>query len=591
MAIQRRTLFSSRLGLSLGRAAGYLADLLVWSALIALLELVRPYAIGDGADLVALGVLTFFGLAVARAARAGLLPATRRLGFGLRDLGRRGLARMTPRYAVAFRPSAGVAPLPDRALLGLLGAGAAATLLFVAAGGTVFRLLALCKAAFSYTVYLVALGSIWAALGAVVILGVIAAAQWVQQGEGLPRGRGRPPRRLLIALGWIVGMVGLAFLPGLAAVGLVVSAGLLAYLRIAEAPPTPYLFCRRDHLGRPYAIAVERFLRRAYLTLLCVLSAAVAMGQAGRLLDPGWPQGPFALTQAIGQLATLAALFLLLRAAAHLRRLTGGDAAPERPLDPTIWVQREPPEETPWRSAAEGRGFRVLDATRPPASGFDLVVGDDAHPQRFEPRPDAGPDALGWQVLRRFHVVMRRRFYKRMKRLMKALRAADVDGGSGYLFCPHAWLVHGVVRDVDVTRHASGSLVGPGIVGPLYQQVFSPRTRRYLGDVFRALGIDIVFFEDAIRWPDLKRVFRVAFEIYDQQRGPVVPRHFVGIPRVRVLVQEEAAEPDPLPERPHPTPAPGHVRVLVILRDRGGEEEPITPAPPSRGRREPSLVG
>ncbi|MDJ0973697.1 MAG: hypothetical protein QNJ98_04500 [Planctomycetota bacterium] len=590
MALQRRTLISGRLAPTLGRAAGYLADLLVWSALVSLLELVRPYAIGDGADLVAIGVLTFFGLAVSRAARADLLPATRRFGLLLRDLGRAVLRRLAPKYAVAFRRSEGVVPLPDRALLGVLTVGAVVAMAFTAAGGSIFTALAYCKAQISYSLYLVGLASIWACLAGVLVMGAISGAQWVQQAESLPRSRVRVPRRLVIAVGWIVGMVVLALVPGLVSIGLVAGVGLVAYAGLSNAPATPYIFCRRDALGRPRFIPVEAFLRRAYLTLLAVLTAVVAMGQAGRLLESGWPNGPFALTQAIGQLATLAALMLLVRAAMHLTRLTGGDTAPEIPLDRTVWVREDVAQPDAWRAAAGAHDFRIVDAPQPPREGFDLVVGDPAHPQRLEPRPEADREALGWQVLRRFHVVMRRRFYKRMKRLMKALAAADTRGGSGYLFCPHAWLVHGVVRDVDVTRRGSGSLVGPGIVGPMFQQVFSPRTRRYLGDVFRALQVDIVFFEDAIRWPDLKRVFGVAFEIYDQQRGPALPRHFVGIPRVRVLVQEEPAEADPMPEQPHPTPAPGHVRVLVILRDRGGEEEPITPAPPSGRRREPTLI-
>lgn len=590
MALKRRSLLGLRLSVGKVPVAGVLADLLLWGAIVALLELFRPFARGDGPDLVALAGLTFFGIAMGRAARAGLLPGTALLGRQIRRLSQRVVGALAPRYAVGFRASEGVRPLPDRALLAPVLIAGALAVAFTVAGNHIFEALLLLKTHVSYTLYLIPLAAIWALIGSVLVLGALAAAQWVAQVDAMP-GSGFSTPRTMVAIAWVSGLIVLSLVPGIIAVGTVLTIGWWRYAELERRPRTPYLFCRRDAQRRPRVIPVDTFLSRGYLGFALILTAVSAIGITGRLFETGWPSGPFALTRAMGQLATLAAILLLLRAAAHLRRLTGGNQPPELPLIPTIWAPADSAPGTPWRAAAADKGFRVVEGTQPPPRGFDLLVGNDEHPQRLVPREGASRDDLGWQLLRRFHVVMRRRFNKRMKRLVGALRAADRRGGSGFLFCPHAWLVRGVVRDADVRSSGSGSLVGPGVVGPAYSQTFSPRLRRYLGGVLRDLGVDIVFWEDAIRWPDIKRVFGAAWEVYDQRRGPLTQRHFVGLPRVRVLVQEEAVEADPHPAIPYPTPSPGHVRVLVILRDRGGEEEEVAPAPPGEGVREPSLVG
>lgn len=590
MALKRRTLLGLRLRLPGGSVAGYMADLLLWGAMVALIEMFQPIARGDGADLVALGALTFFGLAMARAARAGLLPATAAAGDALNRLGRGGIARLAPRFAVAFRPSEGVRPLRDQVLVGLIVGTAILLAAFTLTGNVIFERLLLLKTRVSYTLYLIPLAAIWAVLAGTLILGVMAANQWVQQMSVLPGRRVLGPRAMVI-IGWLSGIVVLSMVPGIVAVGTVLATGWWRYAELGERVRTPYLFCRRDAQRRPRVLPVDVFLTRAYLALALLLALATAMGQTGRMLGTGLPSGPFALTQAFGQLATLSAILLLSRAASHLQRLTGGDQPPELPLTPTVWTGEAEPTDAPWRAAARARGFQVADGERPPHRGFDLLTTAAPHPQRFEPRPDASEEDLGWQVVRRFHVVMRRRFRKRMKHLIGAVRRTKSRGGSGYLFCPHVWLVRGLVRDADARNAGSGSIVGPGLVGPTYAQLFSPRLRRYLGGVLREMQVDLIFWEDAIRWADLKRVFGVIWETYDQKRGPLSRRHFVGLPRLRVMVQEEGVEADPMPAIPYPTPAPGHVRVLVITRDRGGEEEEVAPEVPSTGIREPSLVG
>ena len=148
------------------------------------------------------------------------------------------------------------------------------------------------------------------------------------------------------------------------------------------------------------------------------------------------------------------------------------------------------------------------------------------------------------------------------------------------------WLVQGIVRDVDeepTGDRPPGALLVGGILGRPYAEVFPTRLRRYLGEVLRTLQIDMVFWEDAISWAEMRAVFGVCFEIYDQGRAPLEERHFLGMPRVRVVIQEEddvaATEPPAL-----------QARILMVLRDRGGEEEEVAPPAPGSRRREPLLV-
>ena len=240
--------------------------------------------------------------------------------------------------------------------------------------------------------------------------------------------------------------------------------------------------------------------------------------------------------------------------------------------------------------AARAAGWWIAAGPQPPETGFDLVYGVPDHAQRFEPRDGDDEAEARFQLERRFHVVKRRRFHRRFRYLVKQLRGRRNEPGSGFLFCPHVWLVPGVVRDAEPRRSTRGPFVVPVFHGPPYAKVFDPRVRRYLGAVLRELEIDLLFWEDAVTWKDLRRVTGVMFEAYDQGRTPLRTRDFIGLPRLRVLIQEEAAElepSDPVPDRPQ---APGHARILLILRDRGADAETPIDVPTGSSRRTPILA-
>ena len=177
-------------------------------------------------------------------------------------------------------------------------------------------------------------------------------------------------------------------------------------------------------------------------------------------------------------------------------------------------------------------------------------------------------------------------------------RGESPEGGSGFLVCPHVWLIPGVVRDIAPADHqgSSGALVGPRRYGPPMTQVFDPRVRRYIGGVLRNLEVDVMFLEDSVTWADIRRVLGVMFEVHDQGQAPLRERHFVGLPRVRVVIQEEAADAEPPPAIPAgdpfggPDAMAGMTRVLLITRDRGDKDEAEKLDPVDFGVKSPSLV-
>ena len=69
--------------------------------------------------------------------------------------------------------------------------------------------------------------------------------------------------------------------------------------------------------------------------------------------------------------------------------------------------------------AAEAQGWRVVIDKAEPAGGFDLVVGDASHPRRLIVDDGMPASDLEFRLARRLNVVMRRRFWRGMKRLFK----------------------------------------------------------------------------------------------------------------------------------------------------------------------------
>lgn len=596
-----RLLPSTRtVGFALRRAGSLLRESLLLAGAISLVEAGGRFTPHDGADLIVVIGAVLLGLLLTQAARQGWMPASRHVALAvwarMRGLGR----RVAPRYAVAFRPAPEAHVLPDRTLAGpqlwILGA----LIAIASAGPYLLAGLLWVKTSVAYTPYLLGLALVWSVLFLAVVFGCVAAAQWLH-GVARTRGGGALPFALFAGV-WVVGLVALSFLPGCVALVTVLITGWLSGRSLGRMPPQGYLFCRRDGHGQARTIPVHDYLKQVHTVIVLALAVVVALGNSERLWFAEWPAAPFAFTNWLGLLASLCALLLIGRTGVHFRRIIGGGAVPpEVPLTPTLWIKRPPMrdeasgealQETFWYRVARDAGWLVLRDGDEPEHEYDLVLGDEVSPRRFQPREPHDDEDARFQLARRFHVVLRRRFHRCLEALHKQLRAEVPSEGTGFLFCPHVWLVPGVVRDVDHRE-----LTGTPTYGPPYAQAFDARTRRYVGALLRDLQIDILYWEDAISWKDLRRVLTVAYEIHDQRRGPLKERHFLGLPRVRVVIQEEAAEADAPAIIPSAEPtglpesASGYARILLILRDRGSREDAETPEPADRGIRTPSLVG
>jgi hypothetical protein len=527
------------------------AELGAWAALVVGLELLGREL--PGTDVAALGVLLLgvgpLALAAAALARRGRLPLGRALARGLARSARRIAARWTPRFEFAFRLAPEVRAGRDGILLpALLLVGAALAGVCVAPEAALSAFDALRGVSFTLTLAVRAL--LWAALVMVLTVGVALEA----------RERGVP----LTMLTWVCGLVASAVLPGIVFVGAALLITLAVDTVLRRKVLAPYVFCRRRRDGGVKAVRAQTLLRRAYVLALFATALVLALGHGERLLRPGVVQGAHALTAGLAVLASVPAVLLAWRASHHVADVYCiGRPPPETPLLPTLW----------W--AGVGAAPHPVAEVR--EDGWELIEGPRRDPEEYDLRtPPAGsPRGLAWDVaapraerafarLRRFHVVHRRLALGRLAGLWKRTRPRG-GAPSATLFCPHAWLLHSLLRD-----HGAGAEP----TGPLFETVFSRRTRRYWGLILGGLGLDVVMWDDTVAWPDLERVLRVAFECYDQRHVPVQERHFVGLPRVRVLIHRDAGPGEPpAPVRagvPHP-PVGGGARVLMVLRDRGGE--------------------
>ncbi len=621
----------------LQRAGIAVREALIWGAAIALLEMGGSYAPHDGADLLAMTAAALLGALLVRWTRLGWMPTTARVARALRDQAVRAAQIVSPRHAIVLRvPTGRFAARPDQALL--VPAAVLAVLIAAAlgAGQSLWTGLLHVKAHVSYVAYLAGLASIWAVLGGVTAVGLFASAggrgAWARHDESIPSGL----RLVGFLVTWSAAVLGMAMLPGAAPLLVVFVLGITQAAILRRRPPATYFLCHRDREGALRGLPVHEYLRRFHGLVLLALLFATALGQARRLVEPSIPSDPFAVTEGLALFASVSSVYLAARAGGHLLRYVARpDQMPEATLVPTLWIPgaRAAPE---WSASAARHGWVVSPTPLPPPDGFDLVVGEPGDAATFHPREGVDADEMEFLLERRFHVVKRRQFWRRFRSLHKDVVSQEHPSGSGYIFCPHVWLVPGIVRDAEEGRPSDrppGTLLSAHTVGRPYAEVFPSRLRRYLGAVLRDLRIDMIFWEDGVTWADLRRVLGVAFEVYDQRRSPLLERHFIGVPRVRIVIQEEDDLPESLdhgdpvedaahgrradlradvfrrarerwrPEESDPRKAararpvapeadpPGvHARVLLILRDRGGEVVTPTPSAPGTRQRRPVPV-
>lgn len=183
-------------------------------------------------------------------------------------------------------------------------------------------------------------------------------------------------------------------------------------------------------------------------------------------------------------------------------------------------------------------------------------------------------------VMRRLHrrddIQRRRKLVTGIEALFKHAHARKYEFGEGFWLAPHLWFVLGLSRDSagPAGVEADGSWVE--ILGRPYHHVFSTPVRHHCHQIFKGLGVDLIFIADGVRFSAIRRVLRIFFEQYDMHGGNrrLEERDLVGIPGVRCILHELDLD-TPFTDRKYPEPDYEDVaraRILHIYRDRGGDK-------------------
>lgn len=451
----------------------------------------------------------------------------------------------------------------------------------------------------SGAVVLAALGALWTVLllvgGFCILIAVflfqaLASEYELRDNPASSRRRRRFPAR--IAAGYAAGFVSVILLEtvvGPAAPFAAAAALALLHLGLGLLPShggTPAVLVhnkRKKSSGRITLFTLEHL--SIFASGVAVLTVA-AFG-SGALTVPRlpWlpafdPHSPVSLdaTVFLGRATVWIALLVLVPVSA--RSLTARHRArrrdPARPRRKTLSHGPSFPASilpSPWRSSP--------CAVSPPAHRADLDYDPEGRRKRTQgppplPRPleNLSPPERLFTLDHFDFVTKRRLFYRGLSRLMKIAAGLDFLSGGGYLLCPHHLFIEGLHRD-----DPGGAEGEPRIIGPPFHTLWGLRTRQFLHEVLTKLKIDLIFYEEDVRWPALRKVLDQMFERYLQRPddGPLQESDFRFLMGVRVFIE------DLVPEKPkeireeYDEPAFANLsraRVLMVYRDRGGQEDP-----------------
>jgi len=203
--------------------------------------------------------------------------------------------------------------------------------------------------------------------------------------------------------------------------------------------------------------------------------------------------------------------------------------------------------------------------------------GFDRWPLVLDASELARPEVLA-KIVRRDEVQKRRRLLKGLSRLFKIALRRRFRRGEGFWIGVHHWFLLGLSRDENEDEFDPyHDAVMRDHVGPAYDRFIDWPARQHLGEILRALDVDLIFLEDGVGFRRFERVLRVLFEIFDVHGGRqrAEERMLSGIPNVRVIIQEVGID-EPFRSAVYPEPDYediGRARVLHVFRDRGGESD------------------
>ncbi len=542
-----RLLFAPRLRVRLTPTGGRLATV-AYLLTLAVLELTGRGATSDLHDLLA-GSLFLFATAVLLAQhRRQPLPWLSWLFARVRRLGGRLAGWKMYHLGTDLR---GIPVLPDRlpglvwGLAGGLAALAGVAELLWAIAPTGWRTLGTRTL---YTPYLVGVLFVWLALIGLVAAGVAGPVYLLDRRlRGRVRAADRRPAMTLALLGYLLFAAAVSVvLPAVLMLGLVLLVTAAGFGYAATVPAgRPGVLWRAGADGVVHSVPARRLVGVAVGLAGLAVFALLLAACGGRLVYPPRAADPMAITGQLGGLAAWLLPGLLVAATLELLAQRKHDPANRTPPTATVHPNGRSAEVEAAVRAVRRWGWRadVTPAVGAGEVGVALVAPERSEATEFDPRwplavsvDDLLNGTVRERLQRRDEVQLRRQVFRGLAVLLK--RASRGQSGGGVWFAPHWWFNGGLLRD----RPAGSKPGPPRRVGPAFARVYSLRTIQHLHAVLRAVAVDLVFVEDGVSRKQFDRVLRAVFELYDVHGGerPAEDRHFLGLPRVRVMVHEYA---------------------------------------------------
>ncbi len=449
----------------------------------------------------------------------------------------------------------------------------------------------------SYTLWLIALSTIWAACIAmsVVVLFYTHASlhDWCLRRQ---RSRqGRPPAReapfhLGVTAFWMAGM---GFLPDWLAFSVLLGVGLLftGLLCVPFRPEVVLLWRPKNSPAEPLGAMTLRIFYGTQLWLPVLIICVLALLTRGDRLTAPAVAPSLWVTPFVGNLVLWTGLvgFLTICVSFGAGLRLGHRLSPSRPVVPGVRIEGVARRSTKkeLRRLASRHGLRVRfgdpgEATDVP---FRWVEEGNSSPGMTWPRELARGD---WEdpelipaIHRRFDRQCRRLLYRRLKRLFKFVGEREFHQGEGFWVGLHLWYVTGLSRDTNEEQtDFQHEPVIDQTLGPPYHQLFPRPVRHHFFQVMEALEVDLIFVEDGVKFRRFRRVLEAMFETYDMFGGeqPIEEKHFVGIPGLRVVLHDHPGT-SPFGKDAEDYPEPnyediGRARVLHVFVDRGDAFEP-----------------
>lgn len=262
-----------------------------------------------------------------------------------------------------------------------------------------------------------------------------------------------------------------------------------------------------------------------------------------------------------------------------LRLMLLSNKDPSRPV-PTSLKLLHVPQDPEFKDSLESKGFILSKESSRHTT--ELRLNEDAPRQRVtysssEKVWQIHPyDLLHAEVLSELKALdrqsRRQEILEVIQECLNKAKDRHFEAGSGYWFAPHLWYLKGMTRDTDESDSIFVSLP--------YHQIFTKEARHHCYELYTGLDLDLIFIEDAVKVESVIQVFNQVFDRLDLWgKHRIEDHHIRGIPSVRVLIHsfenkvEWKNENYPEPDYEEISRA----RILHIMKDRGGDEDPVIP--------------